>query len=708
MYLKSLTLRGFKSFASSTTLKFEPGITCVVGPNGSGKSNVVDALAWVMGEQGAKSLRGGKMEDVIFAGTSNRAPLGRAEVVLTIDNTDGALPIDYSEVTISRLMFRSGSSEYAINGDPCRLLDVQDLLSDSGIGREMHVIIGQGQLDQVLNAGPEGRRAIVEEAAGVLKHRKRKEKALRKLDAMQANMTRVQDLTSELRRQLKPLGKQAEIARRAAVIQAELRDAKLRLLADDLLTLRTKIDQEAADEASVRRRRTEVEEALTTAQNREEQLDAETAEAAPVLMLVQETFFRLSSLKERLRGLADLAAERHRNTSEVVEEDRFGRDPEELEREAEEIRAQEDILTEKLEEAQEALQEAVQERAGAEGALAAEDRRLQQAAKAATDRREALARLRSQVESVRSRLQAAEAEIGRLVEARMSAEDRAEAAQAEADAFETANSTDPRLALDLEIAEEALAAAKDAASTARAAVAQPQQNLKAARDQVAAARTADHRAQKDLTALQARIEALELSLGTAADGAETLTTSDLDGIVGTLASLLTVQAGAETAIAAALGAATEAIVLSSFDTGIAALRLLRAEGAAAGLVIGAPARPAGPGRGEPPAGAVWATELITVPAHLSDAMAHLLDGHVVVADLETAGRVVAGSPELTAVTRDGDVLGAHWAQSGSAGGQGLLQMRSTLDAAVAALADAQESTELTAEALEAAAVAEAD
>ena len=209
MHLKSLTLRGFKSFASATTLRFEPGITCVVGPNGSGKSNVVDALRWVMGEQGAKSLRGGKMEDVIFAGTTGRPPLGRAEVSLTIDNADGALPIEYAEVTITRIMFRNGGSEYQINGDTCRLLDIQELLSDSGIGREMHVIVGQGQLDSVLHADPMGRRAFIEEAAGVLKHRKRKEKALRKLDAMQANLARVTDLTGELRRQLKPLGRQA-------------------------------------------------------------------------------------------------------------------------------------------------------------------------------------------------------------------------------------------------------------------------------------------------------------------------------------------------------------------------------------------------------------------------------------------------------------------------------------------------------------------
>src|SRR5262249_29226255 len=246
------------------TLRFEPGITCVVGPNGSGKSNVLDALRWVMGTQGAKDLRGGKMEDVIFAGTSGRAPLGRAEVTLTIDNVDGALPIDYTELSITRRMFRDGASEYEINGSSCRLLDVQELLSDSGIGREMHVIVGQGKLDSILQSKPEERRAFIEEAAGVLKHRKRKEKALRKLDAMQANLTRLAAPTAELRRQLKPLGKQAEIARRAQAVQADLRDARLRLHADDLVTLREAVAKDEADEAAARARRTEVDSALET------------------------------------------------------------------------------------------------------------------------------------------------------------------------------------------------------------------------------------------------------------------------------------------------------------------------------------------------------------------------------------------------------------------------------------------------------------
>ena len=319
MHLKSLTLKGFKSFASATTFHFEPGITAVVGPNGSGKSNVVDALAWVMGEQGAKSLRGGKMEDVIFAGTTGRegaagrAPLGRAEVSLTIDNTDGALPIDYAEVTISRTMFRNGGSEYAINGQPCRLLDVQELLSDSGIGREMHVIVGQGQLDAVLSAGPEERRGFIEEAAGVLKHRKRKEKALRKLDAMQANLTRVQDLTVELRRQLKPLGRQAEVARRAAVIQSDLRDSRLRILADDLVALTATLEAEVADETALRARRAEVEAALAAAAERETALEQAAAAEAPALTRAQETWYRLSSLRERFRGTGSLAAERVRH-----------------------------------------------------------------------------------------------------------------------------------------------------------------------------------------------------------------------------------------------------------------------------------------------------------------------------------------------------------------------------------------------------------
>ena len=370
VHLKAMTLRGFKSFASATTLRFEPGITCVVGPNGSGKSNVVDALSWVMGEQGAKSLRGGKMEDVIFAGTTGRPPLGRAEVSLTIDNSDGALPIDYAEVTITRIMFRNGGSEYQINGDTCRLLDIQELLSDSGIGREMHVIVGQGQLDSVLHADPMGRRAFIEEAAGVLKHRKRKEKALRKLDAMQANLARVQDLTDELRRQLKPLGRQAAVARRAAVIQADLRDARLRLLADDLVRLREALRSEIADEAALKERKDAAEAELKAALSREAELEDEVRRLAPRLQRAQQSWYELSQLAERVRGTISLADARVKSATAAPAEERRGRDPEDMEREAARIREQEAELEAALEAAEHALEDTVAHRAELERELA--------------------------------------------------------------------------------------------------------------------------------------------------------------------------------------------------------------------------------------------------------------------------------------------------------------------------------------------------
>ncbi|MGQ4268713.1 chromosome segregation SMC family protein, partial [Nocardiopsis changdeensis] len=547
MYLKNLTLRGFKSFASATTLRFEPGITCVVGPNGSGKSNVVDALSWVMGEQGAKSLRGGKMEDVIFAGTSTRPALGRAEVSLTIDNTDGALPIDYTEVTIKRTMFRNGGSEYAINGDTCRLLDIQDLLSDSGIGREMHVIVGQGQLDTVLHAGPEERRSLVEEAAGILKHRKRKEKAIRKLNAMQGNLDRVTDLTAELRRQLKPLGRQAELARRAAVIQADLRDSRLRLLADDIVTLTEQLAKEEADEKDVLRRRAAVEASLAQAQERESELEAQAAEAAPALARATETYHALSRLTERLDAVRGLAAERFRNLASVGDEPAHRRDPAELEMEAEEAAAQEEELLARLDEAREVLETAVAERSAAEDALYREEKRLEAAGRAAAERREQLVRLSASVEGLRGRLASGEAEITRLEEAAAQAAERAEQAQAE---YEMAAEE----AAGLDEGDAELDAAQEEAAAALAAV---ESELNRLRD-------AERSAEGERAALAARKEALELGLA-GRDGAAALLGSDLPGLLGSLASLVQVEPGREAAVAAALGAAAGAVAVADPD-----------------------------------------------------------------------------------------------------------------------------------------------
>lgn len=581
MHLKSLTLRGFKSFASATTLRFEPGITCVVGPNGSGKSNVVDALSWVMGEQGAKSLRGGKMEDVIFAGTSGRAPLGRAEVSLTIDNTDGALPIEYSEVTITRTMFRNGGSEYALNGSTCRLLDIQELLSDSGIGREMHVIVGQGRLDSVLHADPMGRRAFIEEAAGVLKHRKRKEKALRKLDAMQGNLNRVQDLVAELRRQLGPLGRQARIARRAAGIQAELRDARLRLLADDLLALRQAVEVEIADELALRLRRSTVEQELAGAQQREAVLEAQVEQLGPQLEAARQTWYRLSALGERTRGTIGLAEARIRHAQGSGQaQERRGRDPEELEREAQRIREEEEALAQALEEARYALAEAVEERAALERALTEEERRLKAAARAIADRREGLARLQGQAAAARSKAASAEAETGRLAEARDEAALRAEAARQE---YEHLREQAERVEAGDEQAE-------DAHRQARETLAGAERNLAAARDELGAA-------EQERAALTARHEALAMGLRRRDGSGALLDRGAEAGVLGPVAELLVTEPGHEVAIAAALGAAADAVAVDGVAAAAEALGRLRAEEAGrAALLI---ARPPAAGNGLP-------------------------------------------------------------------------------------------------------------
>lgn len=572
MHLKALTLRGFKSFASATTLRFEPGITCVVGPNGSGKSNVVDALSWVMGEQGAKSLRGGKMEDVIFAGTTGRPPLGRAEVSLTIDNSDGALPIEYAEVTITRIMFRNGGSEYQINGDTCRLLDIQELLSDSGIGREMHVIVGQGQLDSVLHADPMGRRAFIEEAAGVLKHRKRKEKALRKLDAMGANLARVQDLTDELRRQLKPLGRQAAVARRAAVIQADLRDARLRLLADDLVRLHTALRGEIADEAALRQRREAAEAELKAALAREAELEDEVRRLTPRLQQAQQTWYELSQLAERVRGTISLADARVKSATAPPEEERRGRDPEDMEREAARIREQEAELTAALEAAEHALEDTASHRAELERALVAEERRLKDAARALADRREGLARLNGQVNAARSRAGSAQSEIDRLAASRDAAQERAVAAQEEYEQLKA--EVDGLDAGDTELGEQHEAA--------RAELKEAERALAAAREEATAA-------ERERAAVSARHDALALGLRRKDGTGVLLGAKDrLTGLLGPAAELLTVAPGHEIAVAAALGAAADAVAVTDPATAAEAIRLLRKQDAGrAALLLGA-------------------------------------------------------------------------------------------------------------------------
>ena len=656
-----MTLKGFKSFASATTLRLEPGITCVVGPNGSGKSNVVDALTWVMGEQGAKSLRGGKMEDVIFAGTSGRAPLGRAEVSLTIDNSDGALPIDYTEVTISRILFRNGQSEYQINGEASRLLDIQELLSDSGIGREMHVIVGQGQLDAILMATPEDRRGFIEEAAGVLKHRKRKEKALRKLDSMQANLARVQDLTVELRRQLRPLGKQAEVAKKAATIQADLRDAKLRLLADDFISMSKTLELEVADENALRERRSAVESELDTVRRREEALDAQAAHESPLLVAAQETFYNLNSLREKFRGTQSLAQERSRFLNEEAEEARTsGRDPESLDAEARTLRLEETQLRADVLTAQQQLAQATTALAQAESALKSDEDTIAAAMRAIADAREGTARQEGHIKSLNARLEAITEEIERLTKSRDDAQNRVDQAKQQYSAYELeiASADSGELGLDSQY--------ESAKSL-----------LETAKNKLGELVDAERAADRERNAVESKLEAIQLTSQTRDGASALLRDSRGVSILGSIAGLIEIDNGWEAAAAAALGTLADAVVVKDLSSAVTALTTLRNEnlGQADVLVY----EPGNNASSTIPAG------LTPLSAHIrsssiAELLASLLASTVVAENANAAEAILRTHPSVTVVTRDGDIVSRGRARGGSKSSSSLIEIKALIEA----------------------------
>ncbi len=685
MHLKSLSVRGFKSFASATTFDFEPGVTAVVGPNGSGKSNVVDALAWVMGEQGAKTLRGGKMEDVIFAGTSGRPPLGRAHVALTIDNADGALPIDYAEVTISRTLFRAGGSEYAINGTSCRLLDIQELLSDSGLGREMHVIVGQGQLDKVLHATPEDRRGFIEEAAGILKHRRRKEKTLRKLDAMGANLARLSDLTAEIRRQLTPLGKQAAVARRAQSVQFDVRDARARLLADDIVSLSTAVERDEAAELALKNRRELVEKQLQAGREQQAGLEQAAAAATPVLNAARDTWYQLCAARDQFKALGVLAAERQRHLGAPDATPDPSRDPDRLAEQAARLRAEEAELDLALEERRYGLETAMEIKEDAETAVRAEEQRVREQMRATADRREGLARLAGKVASARSRVESAESEIGRLHEGKAAGADRHSAAAQEFAALESqvagVEAGEARLDADYEVAAEALAEldAKIQAVT---------------EDQLAAERERD--------SLTARRDALAVGL-LRKDGSAHLLEARPDGVMASMAQLIQVVPSHETAIAAALDAAAEGVAVTDAAAAISALELVKEnDGGRVTLVVAGPAPSSSSESSNPTSdavakhvaavaaagtvpGAAVGRSQVQAPTELAGTLDALLAGVVLVADLDGARQVLAHDSRLTAVTAQGDVITTFYVKGGSATAPSLLELQAAVDETESAL-----------------------
>ena len=683
MYLKNLTLRGFKSFASATTLALQPGITCVVGPNGSGKSNVVDALAWVMGEQGARALRGGQMADVIFAGTSGRAALGRAQVDLTIDNTDGLLDIEYSEVTISRTLFRGGGSEYSINGTPARLLDVQELLSDTGMGRQMHVIVGQGQLDAILSSTPEERRGFIEEAAGVLKHRRRKERALKKLADMDANLVRVLDLTNEIHRQLGPLARQARVARRASLIQARVRDAKARLLADDLSSALSKLSVLEASDESAAERRASLEEQIAAA--RSELLRLEDAERAssPALDQASSDWQSLTTITERLRGTL-MAASQKVSLRATPELPPGGEDPDVLDERARVAGAEDAALVGQVEAARSALTSATRAREAAEDADDSASRELARVNRVIADHREKVARLTGDASTAASRLEAAIAEADRAWGAYRAAQERAEAAEKAVPASSVGFG-------DASVAE-ASSSTDEAAGGAARAHAEASARRDAARARVDELLGVEREARADRARWEARRDALEQLLAPEDGTAELL---GRPGVLGQVAPLLHVTPGFEDAVAAALAPFADAVVVDSLARGLGELDAARAAGRSLRLVVASDSSAPSDGpadgtggtvRADLPEGATWLADAVTCEGAAAP-LASLLNG-VVACSLEAAADVLDVPGVCAVVTSGGDVL-RSWSVEGGRQVSSVLSVRADYEEACAQAEAAQ-------------------
>ncbi|MGU3424325.1 chromosome segregation protein SMC [Microbacterium paraoxydans] len=667
MHLKSLTLKGFKSFAQPTTFVFEPGVTCIVGPNGSGKSNVVDALAWVMGEQGAKTLRGGKMEDVIFAGTSTRGPLGRAEVQLTIDNADGALPIEYAEVTISRTLFRNGSSEYAINGESCRLLDVQELLSDSGLGREMHVIVGQGRLDTVLQASPEDRRGFIEEAAGILKHRRRKEKTLRKLDAMEANLTRLSDLAGEIRRQLKPLGRQAEIAREAQTIAAVVRDAKARLFADDVVALRTALADHTRTEQERHTERLVLSDQAETVRAGIARLEKNQNSIA--VDEARSVAFGLEQVQERMRGLYTLANQRLALLGSE-EDDAAVTAVTVTQATIDEAKEDIETISSGLGDAQDAAAAASREVVNARAELDTLDVDIAEQSALVSEYDMRLSSLRGNADAAASALAAVRGAVLRQENALEAAHARRREAEEALDAIDDAEAPEGTAV--------EYAAAYESAQRAATAAEAERESL----------RERLHAAEREVDALTAKAAALSSALSLSGGAAEIVAEGG-PGIRGLVGDAVQVRAGYEAAIAAVLGPLAEGVLVGSVDDAfiLAAEAAERRRGVVDFVVAEAPRE-----RAPHPAvdGVIAATETVTAPDGVLGILAHVL----IADDLDAARAArraldAAGDTATTIVTTGGDVITAQTLRTGSGGERSRLELAAERDAATERLTEIQ-------------------
>ena len=661
LYLKSLTLKGFKSFAQPTTFSFEPGVTAVVGKNGHGKSNVFDAIAWVMGEQGAKSLRGDKMDDVIFKGSATKGPLGRAEVSLTIDNADGALPIEYSEVTISRTLFRSGQSEYAINGESCRLLDVQELLSDSGLGREMHVIVGQNKLRDIFVASPAERRGFIEEAAGILKHRRRKERSERKLEAMQANLTRLNDLAGEVRRQLKPLGQQAEVARQAQGIASVVRDAKARLIAYEVTELHNALEQTAKSETDTKAERNILQQIIegNTARIRE----LEAAQVSSDLDNARSLSYQFDAMGERLRALLTLANQKVALLGTRADATGAQVDPAAIEADALAAESQIVALEAVVESLKNGLTEAEAARNSARDILEQYDNEIAEQNTLLSQFDLDKARLANEGTVAESRLAGLRSEMVRQDGTLNDATDRLNATRAE-----YAN-----LEAQLQSQQAGDGSLQGRYEAAQRAVSESGASIESIRDQI-------HKAERERDSLEARRSALDLTLNQK-DGATELTAAGLRGIRGLVATHIKIESGFENAIAAALGPLADALVADSREEGLAAIEHLKnSDGGRVELIVADVDARGSVANIPEVAGARSATAVVEAP----NGILALLANVVIVDDLSAARELYSRDKsvaELVLITVDGDVLTKSVIRGGSQSKPSKLQLVAERDAA---------------------------
>ena len=645
MYLKSLKLVGFKSFADRTRLEFRPGVTVVVGPNGSGKSNLVDALSWVMGTQSTKSLRTGKMEDVVFAGTATRPALNRAEATLIIDNAERMLPLDLDEVALTRRLYRDGSSDYEINGVGCRLLDVQELLSDSGVGRHQHVIIGQGQVDEVLNASPEDHRAVIEEAAGILKHRRRKEKAERRLERTDEDVLRLQDLIGEIERQLRPLRRQARAAERYHGLKSEVRDLSLYLAGEALdafetemdagsVTLETLTGQIASDESELGVLTASVEALTARASTVGMDLDRDTGAAA-----------RLETTVERLRRLGAVAQERSRAVS--------GRRQAGIERRSD-LRSELGGIVDELVGVNASETEATSHA----GAMEARFRRLEDEERAiatqnALSPEGALAAVRGEL----SVLQAAGMRDGREVEGidrRLAVVD----SQLGDESGEISRINDEIRALDEDVS--GFQQGYQKASRRRET---DQKGWSGAEEAITEARLA-------VAATEARVDALEAALSGSFDIESRRKVETVDGALGALVSRLDIPAGLEKAVDAALGRWADAVAFQSVDRLKEAVETVKAAGGGGVPVVSAVNRGSAPASEIAAASGVDALVDRLGPRADLGLARHLLGDVLLVEGWATALALVARHPALRAVTPEGDLVSIDGVQIAQPDGAG--------------------------------------